>query len=79
MDKQTALHNQLAGKIVKEIVATPLSAGGEPGDVLVLTESILTGVMLMLVKDDGDDGPVLDALMNGVKRRLAAIRLKTEH
>lgn len=71
---QSELHNRLAGDIVKAIVKPILDSGGSMTDVLVLTESIVLGVILMAVKLGGDE-IVLDTLVEGVKRRLAEQRL----
>lgn len=68
------IHNRDAGKIIASIVRPTLEAGGSPTEVLVVLESVVTGVVLALVKLGGDER-VLDTLMAGVKQRLAEIRL----
>lgn len=67
---QAALHNQLAGEIVKPV----LESGGSLTDVMVLTESVLLGVCLTCVRLGGDE-KVLDTMVEAVKGRLAEIRL----
>lgn len=74
MTDQTAIHNELAGRIVADIVKPPLAAGGSFTDVLVLLESVILGVMLIGVKLGGD-GAVLDEVVLHVKERLAEQRL----
>lgn len=71
---QHEIHNEMAGKIVAQIVKPPLEAGGEFTDVLVLLESVILGVLLMAVKLGGDE-KVLDLVVENVKRRLAEQRL----
>lgn len=66
-------HNRRAGEIVEEIIRPTLEAGGSFFSVLVLLESVITGVLLFGVKDGGDD-PVLAMLMQHVRDRLAEIR-----
>lgn len=72
---QTELHNRLAGQIVASIVRPPMVAGGGPTDVLVLLESVVTGVLTAVVKLGGE-GPVLDVFIDGVRERMARIRLE---
>ena len=74
-DTQSEIHNRLAGQIVASIVKPPLEAGGNLTDVLVLMESVVTGVLSAVVKL-GRDGPVLDLFIEGVRERMANIRLK---
>lgn len=71
---QSELHNKLAGEIVSAIVKPIIASGGGYTDVLVLTESVVMGVVLVAVKLGGDD-KVLDVLIDGVKKRLAEQRL----
>ena len=74
-ETQTELHNRLSREIVTRIVRGVYDNGGGPTDLLVLTESILTGICLAVVKLGGDE-PVLDHLVDGVRLRLAEIRLR---
>ncbi len=69
------IHNRLAGDIVRQIVKPTLDAGGQMTDMLVLLESVVTGVMLIAVKLGGDD-KVLPKLVEGVEQRLADARLR---
>lgn len=75
MVNQTALHNELAGKIVRSIVEPVARNGGTAVDVMVLTESVLVGVTLAMVKLGGDEA-VLDTMVENARKRLAEIRLK---
>jgi len=68
------IHNRDAGRIVTEIVKPTLDAGGEMTDVLVLLESVVTGVLSIAVKLGGDND-VLDIFIAGVRQRMAEIRL----
>lgn len=74
MTDQTALHNDLAGKIIASIVKPVLDNGGQMTDVLILLESVVVGVSLVAIKFGGDE-KVLDVVMERAKERLAAIRL----
>lgn len=69
------LHNRLAGEIVASIVRPAFQVRGSITDIMVLTESVLVGVCLTCVKLGGDER-VLDTMMQGVRQRLAEIRLK---
>lgn len=68
------IHNRLAGELVKQIVKPTLDAGGDMKAVLVLLESIVTGVLTVAVKLGGDE-KVLDVFQDGVRQRMAEIRL----
>lgn len=70
MTDQVELHNKLAGEIVASIVKPVIGSGGQPTDVLVLTESVVLGVMLCL-STHGSAEIVFDKLVDGVRRRLA--------
>jgi hypothetical protein len=67
-------HNAEVLRLVHEIMGPTLAAGGTMTDVLVLLESILLGFVLLNVRLGGDE-IVLDALVSGVKARLAEQRL----
>lgn len=69
------LHNELAGKIVSDIVRPMILEGMTGTQALVLLESVIAGVCLAIVKLGGDE-IILDKLMDGVKLRLAEIRLR---
>lgn len=71
---QSELHNRIAGEIVASIVRPPIEAGGTMLDVMVVLESVVTGVILAGVRMGGDER-VLDTLVEGVKARLANQRL----
>lgn len=74
-DTLTDIHNASAGAIVASIVKPTLEAGGEMTDVLVLLESVVCGVALLAIKLGGDE-KVADTLLEGVKKRMADIRLR---
>lgn len=69
-----ALHNRLAGQIVRQIVKPTIDAGGDYTAVLVLLESVAAGTIHAVSKLGGDE-IVLDVFMKGVSERLAALRL----
>jgi hypothetical protein len=69
----TDIHNRDIGPIIRAIVKPTLEAGGSYTEILVLLESVITGVMLFAVKPGGDD-VVLEQLVDGVKCRLAEHR-----
>jgi hypothetical protein len=75
MSTAAQMHNRLAGEIVKSIVKPIMVAGGTYEQVLVLTESVVVGVILTSVRLGGDEA-VLDVLVAGVKQRLAEMRLR---
>ena len=72
---QKELHNKLAGEIVKSIVKPIVETGGSEVQILVLLESVITGVILFTTPWPGTDEVVLDKLTEGVKERLVEIRL----
>lgn len=74
-DEMSRLHNKLAGEIVASIVKAVVGAGGNLSDILVLTESVIVGVALAVIKLGGDD-KVLDVMLAAAKERLAEIRLR---
>lgn len=45
-DKLTDSHNALAGEIVTRIVKSTIDAGGNTSSVMVLLESVVTGVLM---------------------------------
>jgi hypothetical protein len=73
-EKQRRLHNELAGEIVKSIVRPPLEAGGSTTDVLILLESVITGVYAACVRLGGDP-PVWSVMSQAIEERLAEMRL----
>lgn len=68
------IHNESAGRIARDIVKPTVDAGGDMKDVLVLLESVVTGVLTVAVRMGGDNA-VLDVFVAGVRDRMAAIRL----
>lgn len=75
MSALSDLHNRLAGEIVAAIVKPTIEAGGDHAAVLVLLESVIAGTVVVLAKLGGDE-VVLDVLVEGVKARIAELRLK---
>lgn len=78
MSAAADLHNKLAGEIVKSIVRPILEAGGERTAILVLTESVVTGVVEFCARNDEvSRSVVLDQLIEGVRGRLEDIAERT--
>lgn len=75
MSRGADFHNELAGKIVSDIIRPIVTEGLEPTAALVLLESVVAGVFLAIVKLGGDE-PVLNQFTEGVKIRLGDLRLK---
>ena len=72
-DEEAELHR--AVPIVGAILAPLLDEnGGDEMDVLLLLESVVTGVLSVIVKLGGAE-PVLDKFIEGVRQRMAEIRL----
>lgn len=67
------IHNKDAGLLIRAIVKPTLDAGGEFTDVLVLLESVVTGVLLFGIKTGGDECAI-NLLFEGVQKRLAELR-----
>lgn len=74
MTDQAELHNQIAGQIVASIIRPVVESGGSTADVMILTESVVTGVALACIKLGGDER-VLDVVFERAKERLATLRL----
>lgn len=66
-------HNQAAGEIVKQLVSGVAEAGGDYTAIMALLESVAAGVILFLVKEEGDI-PTTNLLAEGVKVRLKMLR-----
>ena len=74
MSAATDLHNKLAGEIVRRIVEPILEQGGERTAILVLAESVMTGVIEFCArKDEVSRDMVAEALFDGVRGRLEEI------
>ncbi len=69
------LHNRIAPEIVKSIIKPPLEAGGNVTDILILTETVLAGVILK-IGGPGMDDVILNELTKNVRQRMADIRLR---
>lgn len=74
---RTTLHNQLAGDIVRQIVKPMIEAGAPFSSVLVLLESIVTGVLLALsameLWSPSEREIYLRKLVSGVRNRVDEI------
>lgn len=73
MSRVSDHHNKAAGEIVRRIVADTEAAGGDFRDVMVLLESVAAGVIMVLVREEGDD-PTVDLLAEGLKKRIKDLR-----
>ena len=51
MSMQSDLHNKLAGEIVRSIIQPVLKREDQYPDIMVITESVLVGVVLCLRKN----------------------------
>ncbi|MFZ2869631.1 hypothetical protein [Zavarzinia sp.] len=74
---QTAasLHNQQAREIVARMIRTAVDHGGTTADILVLAESVLTGIVIFAMRDNPAGSELLLlAIANGARARLAEIR-----
>ncbi|MDE2100565.1 MAG: hypothetical protein KGL39_25200 [Patescibacteria group bacterium] len=68
------LHNKLAGEILRRIVEPTIESGGDRTSILVLAESVITGVILFCAKKDGVSQKIVaDALFDRVRERLSEI------
>lgn len=74
MTDQTALHNKLAGEIVRSMVKPVMDGGGTFSQVWVLLESVVLGVCLTSLRLGGDN-KMIDEMVLHVKERLAQQRL----
>ncbi|GGF50875.1 hypothetical protein GCM10011611_66620 [Aliidongia dinghuensis] len=68
------IHDQIAAEAIKQIVQPTMAAGGSVGDVLVLLESVVSGVLVVTIKLGGDE-KVLDLLFQRVRLKMAQLRL----
>lgn len=73
MDK-VLLHNQIAPIALRSLCGPIIDGGGDGIDLMIALESVIAGAFLMAVHLGGDE-PVLDALFDRVKERLAEKRL----
>ena len=71
----TELHNRVARRVVAEIIAETRAAGGSYSDLLMISESVLVGVVVECFRL-GHDSRVIDLVFTAAKARLANIRLK---
>ena len=75
MSDATELHNKLAGQIVRSIVTPILESGGSRAAILVLTESVVAGVVeFCALKDDVAREEVLEALIEGARQRVEQLK-----
>ncbi|NKJ39562.1 hypothetical protein [Rhizobium sp. SG570] len=71
----TELHNRVAKRVVAEIIEETRAAGGSYSDLLVISESVLVGVVVECFRL-GHDSKVIDLVFTAAKARLANVRLK---
>lgn|GEM_PF-2856996 len=71
----TELHNRLAKRVVAEIIEETRAAGGSYSDLLVISESVLVGLVVECFRL-GHDSKVIDLVFTAAKARLANVRLK---
>lgn len=71
----TELHNRVAKRVVAEIIEETRAAGGSYSDLLVISESVLVGLVVECFRL-GDDSKVIDLVFTAAKARLANVRLK---
>jgi hypothetical protein len=69
MSKMTEVHNRTAGEIVAAIVKPVAEAGGTYADILVITESVILGVLLYGERI-GLEELALDRIMEAARTRL---------
>ncbi|MGT2441083.1 hypothetical protein ACU4GH_40715 (plasmid) [Bradyrhizobium betae] len=75
VEAATELHNRLAKRVVAEIIAETRAAGGSYSDLLVISESVLVGLVVECFRL-GHDSKVIDLVFTAAKARLANVRLK---
>ena len=76
MSEQLTLANAAHNAVAPECLRMILQATqGKAVDTLILLESIVAGSLMILVKAGGDE-KVLDLLTEGVRGRMAELRLK---
>jgi hypothetical protein len=71
----TELHNRVAKRVVAEIIEETRAAGGSYSDLLVISESVLVGLVVECFRL-GHDSQVIDLVFTAAKARLAQVRLK---
>ncbi len=69
-DPATALHNEHAPKVLRLLVQPQVEKRAEMSDTLVMTETVLFGLLLLVQREGYSPAHVLDALYAGVQRRL---------
>lgn len=77
MSTQSNLHNELAPKILKEIVKRVTKTGGTPRDMMVIVESVAAGIVIFGAIP-GMHGQAIDELTTGIKRRVSEMLLNDE-
>lgn len=68
-------HNDLVHSLLRQFIVPVYERGGGPAEVMVLLESVATGVILALSRlasSEGTPAQLADALALGVQLRLAA-------
>jgi hypothetical protein len=76
ISRETAeIYDRDCGRLISEIIRPTAKVGGSMSEVLVLLEGIVTGVLTVGIKLGGDEA-VLDVFIDGVRKRMAEIRLE---
>ena len=70
------LHGRLAPRIVRTIIKQPLQHGGDRVDSLVLLETVIVGLIYAFTDNFDRQDLLAESIHEGVKARLADIRLK---
>lgn len=71
MSKMSDVHNEQVGPMLRRMIAPIIANGGDTTDILVLTESLVTGVVEFCAKNDSlARDLVFDKLIDGVRGRL---------
>jgi len=80
MTTMAETHNRLAGKFLKSIVRETLDAGCSTGEIYVVLESVVAGVLMACGEIEGLDArgrdSMLMALETGVRNRLVEMEIK---
>ncbi len=71
----TELHNRIAKRVVAEIIEETRAAGGSYSDLLVISESVLVGLVVECFRL-GLDSKIIDLVFTAAKARLANVRLR---
>jgi len=73
------LHNRLAPELALKIIGEVKKAGGDPSDVMIVLQSVVTGVMGGIIMMGMTEDRALDAMVERVKERLKVMPRDGEH